>query len=95
VGDLREGEIARAPSFHFRGLSKETVMRDLRLVHTEEYPGNIAKIIAAIAVALAIGVVGVYTYDIGLWKTAIVSDNALPSPGPVLNVPARTPPPSR
>ena len=70
-------------------------MSDLRLMHTEAGPGNTGKIIAATVVALVVGAVGVYTYDTGMWKMPVVSDNDLPSPGPVLNVPAKAPPPAQ
>lgn len=70
-------------------------MGDLRLAHYETNSGVTGKIIAAVIVALAIGAVGLYAYDEGMWRAPVVSDDNLPSPGPVLNVPAKAPPQPR
>ena len=67
-------------------------MSDMRLSHSESEPGNAGKIIAAIVVVIAIAVAGGYTYETGMWNPQVVSDNNLPSPAPVLNVPPRVPP---
>jgi hypothetical protein len=70
-------------------------MDNLRGINTQVETGNAGKIIGALVVALAIGAVGAYTYETGMWKSSprqIVPNRDLPSPGLPSAVPTLVPP---
>jgi hypothetical protein len=66
-------------------------MSDLRIIHSEVKTANTGKIIGAIVVALAVGAVGIYTIEIGMWNPQpqqAVPYKDLPSPGLPIATPA-------
>ena len=61
-------------------------MSDLRGPKTHVELGNAGKIVGAVVIAIAVGVVGVYSYEAGMWKSLpkeVVTSEELPSPGPL------------
>ncbi len=60
-------------------------MSDLRGYKPDMETGSAGKIIGALVVALVIGAVGAYTYEMGIWKSPprqVVASKDLPSPTP-------------
>ncbi len=59
-------------------------MSDLRAIHQNIETNSSGRFIAAILILVAIGGLGAYSYEAGMWRSPpaqIVPDSALPAPG--------------